>query len=471
MAETPRPQTEAAEALLRQFETSRPPEGLRDMTSHEVQSKIGQLFNGQAQLERYLATGQAFRMMNVTIPDEAVEDARQRVLPVVDGLLEEWVTALEALHGEVGGAYITELAIKYERPFRSRPPRTRGGGLPRDAEISAARGAAQQQAEQERRRALEAQAAARVSEIVSGDDNDYLTLEREGEIVVGARVRTDYDGPDPDDMLAALLDGEAGPSLRRLTLGLWTNDAENDYGDAIALIAERGPLPQIEELFIGDFEYPDETEISWTTVGDLSPLYAALPNLKRLRVRGGGIRLGTLAHPKLESLILETGGLEAGAVRSVTALQCPSLRHLEVWFGDGGYGAEGTAEMVAPLLTAAGAGPHRSSPRLANLEVLGLRNAEFTDELCPLLVRSALARRLKGLDLSLGTLTDKGAAILADGAAAFEMLEWLDIGECYVGEHGVAALKEALRNVRGVESQDVPDGDDDETWCYVSVGE
>lgn len=47
--------------------------------------------------------------------------------------------------------------------------------------------------------------------------------------------------------------------------------------------AER--FAHLESLFVGDME-SEECEISWIQQGDYSRLYAALPNLKKLTIKG-----------------------------------------------------------------------------------------------------------------------------------------------------------------------------------------
>ena len=68
--------------------------------------------------------------------------------------------------------------------------------------------------------------------------------------------------------------------------------------------------------------------------------------------------------------------------------------------------------------------PRRCRPVLAgnvfpHVTRLGLRNAELTDDIARALPASTIASRLVHLDLSMGTMTDAGAAALVAGARAF----------------------------------------------------
>ena len=74
------------------------------------------------------------------------------------------------------------------------------------------------------------------------------------------------------------------------------------------------------------------------------------------------------------------------------------------------------------------------------LRTLRLMNASFTDELCPLLIASPRVRALEVLDLSLGTLGDAGADVLAAGRAALGHLRSLRISESCIGDEALARL-------------------------------
>ncbi len=50
--------------------------------------------------------------------------------------------------------------------------------------------------------------------------------------------------------------------------------------------------------------------------------------------------------------------------------------------------------------------------RLPKLTALGIRNCNFTAELCRRLVRAPIVPQLRRIDLSKGTMTDAGAAVL-----------------------------------------------------------
>ncbi|MFH1130718.1 MAG: molybdenum metabolism regulator, partial [Pseudomonadota bacterium] len=102
--------------------------------------------------------------------------------------------------------------------------------------------------------------------------------------------------------------------------------------------------------------------------------------------------------------------------------------------------------------------------------MLGLMNAEFTDELCSELVKAPLLKQLKHLDFSMGTMTDKGAAVLAANKKAFQHLESLDVEENFLTESGQAAVANLCEQVR-FEKQRKPELVDGEPKLSVMVGE
>lgn len=271
-----------------------------------------------------------------------------------------------------------------------------------------------------------------------------------------ARLAFDGDGSgEIPTVLDAALREPAGRFLRSLTIGMNRDGMPCDYGRAIAAIAAAAP-PILETLFIGDFDYPDQVEISWTHIGNASPLWS-LPSLRHLTLQGGAMFLGYIESPTLEHLEVRTGGLSKAAVRSLAGAEAPRLRTLRVWFGDQQYGADGEVADLAPLL-GGGAFPE--------LRELGLMNAEFTDELCGPLLASPLLPRLEQLDLSMGTLTDAGAAVLSAGAAKLRHLRRLDVSDNLLSEKGRRALGALGPLVHVGDQREMRTGE-----RYVSVGE
>jgi hypothetical protein len=200
-------------------------------------------------------------------------------------------------------------------------------------------------------------------------------------------------------------------------------------------------IPGLRALLLGDFE-GNECEMSWAQLGDVGPLWALVPRLEQLTLRGLVSNLGTIDAPALTRFVRETSGLTRAELAQLSRATWPRLEHFELWFGDANYGADANAEHVLPVLRAL-------PPTVTHL---GLRNCEFTDELIEVLVESGVLPRLQGLDLSLGCLTDEGAAHLLDQRARFEHLTRLDLGQNLLSAQHAPALA-ALGPAVGVEGQ------------------
>jgi hypothetical protein len=282
---------------------------------------------------------------------------------------------------------------------------------------------------------------------------------------VAYRVRIDYDAYDKgvrvSDRLARLLDDQNAPRLRGLVIGAWDFESANDSASIVKVLAGAGPrLAALEALFFGDI-IVEEQEISWIKQSDISALWAALPALRLLRVRGAdGLALGAVKHARLQHLAFESGGLPRKIVESVVAADLPELEHLELWLGDSNYGYEDAVDALAPLLSGA---------RFPKLRYLGLKNCEEQDKIARAVAGSQLLGRLEVLDLSMGTLTDDGARALA-GAPALSRLKKLDIHHHYVSPEAVAALAKRVPEVDASDRQE-PDKDGDELYRYVAVSE
>ncbi|WP_163997171.1 WGR domain-containing protein [Pyxidicoccus caerfyrddinensis] len=302
-----------------------------------------------------------------------------------------------------------------------------------------------------------------LGDLADAVDEEELKVEWHLGFIRTARVgQKDYDSDrDIAELVKTLLAHPSARFIRGLTLGMAHFDDENDYADVIEglaeVLTEQGGSKTLQDLFIGDFEYPDDTEISWSHLHDLSPVLKLLPNLRSLRLRGGSAELGNIDLPELREFTIETGGLPLAALKSIAAAKWPKLERLEVWFGQENYGGEGGVEDIQPILDGKG---------LPNLKALGLCNAEFVDELCKVLPKTKVLPRLERLDLSQGTMSDEGARILAESAAAFAHLKHLDFTRNTLTDEGERAVAKLCPSVSAGNQREF-----DEDYRYSAVGE
>jgi hypothetical protein len=255
---------------------------------------------------------------------------------------------------------------------------------------------------------------------------------------------TGSDGP-LDDVGALFADTLALPVcrfLREIKIGdVWCSD-ELDYAEIVDVLREHWPV-HLRELVIA----PTNVELSRTHL-DISSL--ANDRLEQLLVGGNHLRLGALAFPNLEQLVVMTAGLQRENLADVSKAELPHLEELDLWFGEPRYGADVfTGSDLAPLLE-------------RRYQRLGLRNADFTDEIVSVLVGWRGLPYLTTLDLSLGTLTDAGAQILIDNAQHFAHLKKLDLEQNVIGDE----MRERLRKVLPKAST----GDQKSGGRFVTVG-
>jgi hypothetical protein len=267
-------------------------------------------------------------------------------------------------------------------------------------------------------------------------------------------------------LIAALLRSPAATLLHSLTLGrLVTWSMVDTMLDT--LFGQRQPilLEHLRELMLGDFVYPDETELSWVRVGDLARVLQACPSLRSLHARGASIACETaIDHPQLTRLTLETGGLACETVQALVSASLPNLRQLELWFGQPKYGATATIDDLAPLLHA---------DALPSVRELGLVDCEFADALAEALARSPRLARLERVDLSRGTLRESGGQAILDHAERFRHLRSLDLDGNYLPPELADALGIALPGVVRIGEQIDPaiGRPDGPPGYYAAVGE
>ncbi|HVH97451.1 MAG TPA: molybdenum metabolism regulator [Enhygromyxa sp.] len=300
--------------------------------------------------------------------------------------------------------------------------------------------------------------------------NDYFTEVAEVSEQYGlfwtVRVRSpeyDWSGTAPSTALAELMKSPAARLIQQINIGLMDHDPP-DLQKGVDVLWEAESLPNLRSLFIGDFEYPDDTEISWIEDGiDATAMLKVAPRLRSLHIRGSGIQVGTLEHDTLERLILETGGLPEDAVESVGSCRLPALTHMEVWFGREGYGAGGNVEQLAGLLAGEGV------PKLRHL---GLKNGDWQDDIASALVHSNVLAQLETVDLSMGTMHGNGVEAIIANPAKLSHLKRLDLSDNYLSNNQVERVKAALGTIVEIGRQKKPyDRGGGDLRYYASVGE
>ncbi|WP_322744305.1 MULTISPECIES: STM4015 family protein [unclassified Coleofasciculus] len=265
--------------------------------------------------------------------------------------------------------------------------------------------------------------------------------------------------------IAQLLQDPQVSKVEALVFGIWSGFTESDFNSRIlvnALINAKDQLTNLKAVFIGDIHY-GECEISWIQQSNISPVLEAYPNLEVLQVRGTQglgdecLSFSPLSHEHLEALIVESGGLYPETITEICALELPALEHLELWLGRDKYGGDSSVDDLMPIL---------SGELFPNLIYLGLRNAVYTDDIAEAVVNSPILSQIKILDLSMGTMGEKGveALISCDG---INQLDVLNVSENFLDEEAIAQLKRL--NIQVIaDNQDEEDDDGYARYCSVA---
>jgi hypothetical protein len=242
------------------------------------------------------------------------------------------------------------------------------------------------------------------------------------------RIALEYsdDGAGYPELLEAFLAEVDSSRVKALILGFWSDeDMEADSDVACVPLIERAErFPALEALFIGDTTY-DQIEVSWIYQSDPSPVLAAFPGLRVFGLRGTtNLSMAPLRHAALEELVLQGGGLPPEVVRAVGASELPALTELQLYLGSHWYSGGATGRDLAPILHGG------AFPRLRHL---GLRDADNQDDIAAEVAHAPVVAQLESLDLSLGNLSDSGAAALISGQS-LSHLKKLDLHHHYLTE-------------------------------------
>jgi uncharacterized protein (TIGR02996 family) len=263
------------------------------------------------------------------------------------------------------------------------------------------------------------------------------------------QVRFEARMEEPVGLLEELLTHPAARFLQELTVG------EVGSGFSYAALAEALTLygsPSLRRLHLADARHAD---LEWMPLEDLSGLWAELPRLETLVLRGTRMHLGDrLPCNQMKELQLISCSLVQENVASVTQHIWPKLERLHLYLGDPerlplhyASGQEVGVEHLAALL---------SGEAVPALRHLGLMNTVLSDEIVAALVDAPVLGQLETLDLSLGTMSGEGAQHMRQHRVAFQHLREIHVAENSIPQRDFAELQVALPAVRG-DRQKSPD--------------
>lgn len=252
----------------------------------------------------------------------------------------------------------------------------------------------------------------------------------------------DEGGKNAETMVDDILADPEFADLDGVTVGCWGSAYEDDCQPIIdGIIQEKEKFSHIKKLFIGDMDF-EECEVSWIIQGDYSELWKAMPQLTEFTVKGStDLTLGDIDLPNLKSLEIICGGLPTDIIKSVQNAKLPNLERLVLYIGVEGYGFDGSAEDIKEML---------EKSDFPKLKYLGIVDSEIQDELAEVVLNCKYMDKIETLDLSYGTLTDKGADLIAEKIGGFPNIKNIELEHHFLSDEGIERLKAAV-NAAGKE--------------------
>lgn len=253
-------------------------------------------------------------------------------------------------------------------------------------------------------------------------------------------------------------------NLEEVVIGCWGEAWDDDDGAQTIIndiIENKEKFSHIKSLFVGDMDF-EECEVSWIIQGNYEKLFEVMPQLEKLTIKGStGLDLGKVNAPNLRSLEIICGGLPKEVIQSVRDANLPALEELRLYIGVDDYGFDGSIEDIKELL---------EKSNFPKLEILGICDSEIQDEICEAVLASKYMKQIQRLELSMGSLTDKGGQLLLDKLPEFPNVKYLDVHYHFLSDEMMKKL-EALPIEVDVDEQNEPDEYDDEVYYYPMLTE
>lgn len=276
------------------------------------------------------------------------------------------------------------------------------------------------------------------------------------------KIESPYEDKDSVlDRLKSLAAQEGSSDLEELIIGVWQDAYDVDSSAILKFLVDHvSSFSKLKHIFVGDMTYED-CEMSWINQSDYNQFLTTFSGLETFCVRGGqGLSLGTVNLPELKTLRIETGGLDGDVMKSLIASKASfqNLEHLEIWLGTDDYGASTTINQVKEFI---------AGDDFPKLKYLGLMNSDMQDEIAEALHNHPILSRIETIDISMGTLTEKGAkALLANDALL--QLKHINCRHHFVPDVLIKELTVKFKN-QHINLNDQEEIEED--WLYVEVGE
>lgn len=277
------------------------------------------------------------------------------------------------------------------------------------------------------------------------------------------RVEVDgYEDTRIIEMLEELSESEKAGEIEKLEIGYWGEDLPENCSDKIVefLIEKKDIFSNIKSIFFADID-SEENEISWIELCDMGVLINSYPKLEEFTVKGSnGLRFEKLKHTNLKKLTVICGGLGSDTIDDIINAELPNLEHLELYLGVEDYGFNGNVEDVLPII---------NGELFPKLRYLGLKDSEIQDEIAEAIAESVVLDKIDVLDLSMGTLTDKGGEALLN-SSKLKNLKKINLEYHYMSDKMMIKLKKTGIDIN-MDDQQEADEYDGELYMYPAVTE
>lgn len=275
----------------------------------------------------------------------------------------------------------------------------------------------------------------------------------------------DERGKNAGTMVEDILKDPELPHVEEIVIGCWGECwDEKDGAQALidGMIANKEKFSHIKSLYVGDMDYED-CEVSWIVQGDYSKLWSAMPQLEKLVIKGSSnLELGDISHNQLQHLEIICGGLPSAVIQSVQNAKLPSLQTLLLYLGVEDYGFDGDITTIKNLLA------QSDFPKLA---YLGIVDSELQDEVTETVLESKYINQIETLDLSMGSLTDKGGQLLLEQVLKHPNIKALDLEYHFLSDEMMDKLKGLSGVMVNVEDAQEADEYDGEIYYYPMLTE
>ncbi len=278
----------------------------------------------------------------------------------------------------------------------------------------------------------------------------------------------EYDEGDKDakTMVEDILADAELPGLSEVIIGCWGESWDNDVQPIIdGIIENKDKFSHIKSLFVGDMDF-EECEVSWIEQGNYEGLWAALPQLEKLTIKGStNLSLGKIEHENLKSLEIICGGLPKEVLASIRDAKLPNLEKLALYIGVEDYGFDGDISDIKEML---------DKSDFPKLKALGIKDSEIQDEVAEVVMACKYIDQLELVELCYGTLTDKGGAILLEELPKHNRIKMVDLEYHYMSEEMMDKLADMMeKNDMDIQMSDPQEEEEwnGEIWRYPMLTE